>query len=90
MPSKQRRRKVGGAEDVEPPAEQAAGDAVESAKVPGDLGAVDGEVGGDGATEALGGKERSVWGRVGGDGLGCDGSVGRLISKECVFREGER
>ena len=57
MPSEQRRREVGGAENVEAPAENGAGDAVEDAEVPGALGLVDGEVGGDGPVEALGGED---------------------------------
>lgn len=53
MPAKQRRDEVCGAEDVEPPTEQRAGDAIEGRAIPGNLRAVDGEVGGDGAVEPL-------------------------------------
>lgn len=53
MPAKERQDEVCGAEDVEPPTEHRAGDAIEGGAIPGDLGAVDGEVGGDGAVKTL-------------------------------------
>lgn len=83
MPSQQRRDEVGCAEDVEAAGEDGTGDAVEAGGDPGDLGLVDGEVGGDGAEAALGGEDRVGLVRGGGDGwsgagggLECYGSVG--------------
>lgn len=49
VPAEDRGDEVQGAVDVEAAAEDAAGDAVEGRAVPGDLGLVDGEVGGYGA-----------------------------------------
>ncbi len=63
MPSQQRGDEVRGAEDVEASGEGAAGDAVEGGCVPGHLGLVDCQVGGDGAVQALGGEDGV---RVGG------------------------
>lgn len=74
MPARQRRDEVGGAEDVEAAAEDAARDAVERRSVPGYLRAVDGEVRGDGAVAALGGEDLLRVGRL--EGLGCGGSGG--------------
>ena len=60
MPAEEGRDEVGGAEDVDSAGEGGTGDAVEGAGVPGYLGAVDGEVGGDLGVLVLGvgGKKR--------------------------------
>ncbi len=81
---------VEGAEDVEGAAEGAAGDAVEAGEVPGDLGIVDGEMGGDGAVEALAGEDLVVFGCF-GDGR-CGGEPVIAVSLcggqavECPYR----
>lgn len=53
MPSEGRSGKVRNAEEIEAAAEDDSGDTVDGRRVPSDLGAVDGEVGGDGAAETL-------------------------------------
>lgn len=55
MPAKQGGDDVGGGEEVDGAAEEGPGDSVEPREVPGYLRFVDGEVGGDGAEETLGG-----------------------------------
>lgn len=53
MPAEERQEEVCGTEDVETPTKYRSGDPVEAGAIPGDLRAVDGEVGGDGAVETL-------------------------------------
>lgn len=79
MPSEQRGGEVRGAKDVEAPAEYGASDAVEDREVPGYLGTVDQEMGGDGAVFALGGEYgMSVGGSDGGCGGGSRGKGGSV------------
>lgn len=84
------RDEVEGAEDVEGAAEGAAGDAVQAGEVPCYLGVVNGEVGGDGAVEALAGEDLVVFGRF-GDGR-CGGESVSAVSLcggqgvECPYR----
>lgn len=77
VPAHVGRDQVGGAEDVETAAEHGAGDAVEDRQVPGDLWFVDGEVGGDGAVEALAGEDGGLL-RGFGDG-GCGDVAARRV-----------
>lgn len=81
VPPQQRGRQVRRREDVHAAREHAAGDAVERGPVPGDLGAVDGKVRGDGAVQTLGGEDGvgggwrgrlRLGGRFRGGGLECD------------------
>ena len=74
MPAEEWRDEVGGAEDVEAAAQDGARDTVQGGEDPGYLGAVDAEMGGDRAVEALGSENRVGVGF--GGGLGCGGSVG--------------
>lgn len=53
MPAEERREEVCGAEDIETPTEYRSGNPIEGGAIPGDLRAVDGEVGRDGAVETL-------------------------------------
>ena len=62
MPAEQWRYQVGEAEDVEGTGEGDARDAVEGGGDPGYLRLVDGEVGGDGAVEALFREDRVAFG----------------------------
>lgn len=62
-------REVGGCEEVEGPREHDSRDTVRGGAEPGDLGSVDGEVGGDGAAGALLGED------LGGIGGLCAGDV---------------
>ncbi|KAI9777252.1 MAG: hypothetical protein M1839_008982 [Geoglossum umbratile] len=71
VPAEERGDEVGGGEEVERAAEERAADAVEGRAVPGDLRAVDGEVGRDGAAFALLGQDGVRGGR--GESLGCEG-----------------
>jgi hypothetical protein len=63
VPAKQRRGKVGSREEVETAGKGQAGDTVERAANPGDLGLIDGKVGSDRAVQALLGE---VLGRIRG------------------------
>lgn len=74
VPAQGRGDQVEGTVDVEAAGEDAAGDAVEGGAVPGDLGLVDGEMGGYGAVEALVGED-VVAGVFFGDGLRGDQSA---------------
>lgn len=89
MPAQQGGHEVGGAEEVEPARERAAGDAVQRRGVPGHLGLVDGEVRGDGAVQALGGEDG-----VGVRGLGGLGFrvrfCGRGLEGDVSAGEGRR
>jgi len=66
------------AEDVEHAAQRAAGDAVHDRAVPGDLWAVDAQVWGDGAVEALLGEDLVAVGELLDRGLGRGQSIRRL------------
>lgn len=68
MPARVRRGEIRDTEEIERAAERNCGYAVEGGAVPGDLGFVDGEVGGDGAQGALFGEDGGgfVWGGRGG------------------------
>lgn len=71
MPSRVRRSEVGKTKEVQRAGKRDAGDAVERRGVPGDLRLVDGEVGRDGAVEAL--LYKDFGGRILGCGLrGCE------------------
>lgn len=72
MPSESRGDEIRGAEDVEAPAKDGSCYAVCDAAVPRYLRAVNGEMGRDGAIEALVFEDRV--GVLGGDGRGCGGS----------------
>ena len=86
VPAQQWRNQVRGAEYVDAAREDAAGDAVEGGSVPGDLGLVDGEVGGDGPVAALGDEDgvlvcglRRLCLRGGVRGGGLEGYMSRLL-----------
>lgn len=84
VPAEQRRDQVGGAEDVEAPAEDRARDPVQRRAVPGYLRLVDGEVRGDGPVQAL--LDEDVVGVGGADGGCCGGSgwgEGGVVSGVC-------
>ncbi len=76
MPAEERGDEVEGAVGVDDGGEGCAGDAVEGGAVPGYLGLVDGEMGGDGTVEALVGEDFLA------GGLGYCGCCG-LSGGEC-------
>lgn len=72
VPAEQRSDEVADAKDVECAGERGTCEAVCDGCVPGDLGAVDGEMGGSGTMSAL--VDENLVGVCGGHLLGCDGS----------------